>query len=255
MPSPPEHALTYAHAVAQALAAGPGGLDLHSVVVHGSIGFGDYVTGRSDLDMLIVGEIPADGVLEAAESITAVPAVASTPGLECSLVSREDIASLEPLRPFRLHVNLHSAGHRVVPGDGHDGDQDLTLHYAVARTSGITIWGAPAREIFPAQPPALVTQALLSELQWATEQAEPFYAVLNAARAWAFAHDGVMLSKIGGWLWARRHGGPAHLLDQALTAYLTPQTATEHWPARQADIDAFTNDVSTALRATLPALR
>jgi hypothetical protein len=148
---------------------------------------------------------------------------------------------------------LHRAGHRVVPGEGHDGDEDLTLHYAVARTSGITIWGAPAREVFPVQPPALVTRALLSELQWATEQAEPFYAVLNAARAWAFAQDGVMLSKIGGWMWARRHGGPAQLLDLALTAYLTPQTATVRWSACQADIDAFMNDVSAALRAALTA--
>jgi Domain of unknown function (DUF4111) len=245
---PAEQALEYAGEIARALATAPGGLDLHAVIVHGSIGFGDYVAGRSDLDLLIVGDVAADGVAEIAGSIIAVPAATGIEGLECSLVSREDIASLEPARPFRLHVNLHREARRVVPGAGHAGDQDLTLHYAVARTCGIAIWGAPADEVFPPQPHALVTQAMLSELQWAAEKAEPCYAVLNAARAWAFAHEGVMLSKLGGWTWARRHDGPAQLLDLALANYLAPSATTVQWPDLQGDIDTFIDDISTALR-------
>ena len=78
--------------------------------MHGSIGFGDYVAGRSDLDLLVVGEVPTGGVAEVAESMIAVPAAAGIEGLECSLVSRDDIASLEPARYFRLHViGDHSA--------------------------------------------------------------------------------------------------------------------------------------------------
>ena len=87
-----------------------GGLDLSAVIVHGSIGFGDYVAGRSDLDLLVVGEVPTGGVAEVAESMIAVPAAAGIEGLECSLVSRDDIASLEPARYFRLHaIGDHSA--------------------------------------------------------------------------------------------------------------------------------------------------
>jgi Domain of unknown function (DUF4111) len=244
-----EQVLEYAREIARTLAPAPGGLDLSAVIVHGSIGFGDYVASRSDLDLLIVGEVPTAGVAEVADSIIAVPAAAGIEGLECSLVSREDIASLEPARPFRLHVNLNGENPRVVPGAGHAGDQDLTLHYAVARTCGITIWGAPADEVFPPQPHALVTQALLSELQWAAEKAEPCYAVLNAARALAFAHEGVMLSKLGGWRWARRHDGPAQLLDLALANYLAPSATKVQWPDLQGDIDTFIDDVSAALRA------
>jgi len=248
VPPPAQQALEYAREIARALATAPGGLDLSSVIVHGSVGFGDYVAGRSDLDVLIVGEVSADGVAEVADSICAVPAAAGLEGLECSLVSHHDIASLEPLRPFRLHVNLQGETRRVVPGDGHAGDEDLTLHYAVARTCGITIWGTPADEVFPPQPHALVTRALLSELHWAAEKAEPCYAVLNAARAWAFAHEGAMLSKLGGWMWARRHDGPAHLLDLALANYLAPQSDTVQWPALQGDIDSFLDTVSTSLQ-------
>jgi hypothetical protein len=80
-----DDALAHAHEVARVLAVGTGGLDLHAVVVHGSIGFGDYVAGRSDLDILIVGEVPEEGVREVAESIIAVPAAAGIPELECSL--------------------------------------------------------------------------------------------------------------------------------------------------------------------------
>jgi hypothetical protein len=148
-------------------------------------------------------------------------------------------------------VNLDGEARRVVPGDGHAGDEDLTLHYAVARASGITVWGAPAEQIIPPQPRALIIRALLSELRWAAGNAEPCYAVLNAARALAFAHDGVMLSKLAGWRWARRHDGPAHLLDLALATYLTPQvpvTAVD-WAAQQRDIDEFIDDVSSALHS------
>lgn len=243
-----EQALEYARDIARALAAAPGGLDLTAVIVHGSIGFGDYVAGRSDLDVLIVGEVPADCVAEVADSIIAVPATAGVEALECSLVSREDIASLEPARPFRLHVNFNGETRRVVLGAGHAGDEDLTLHYAVARTCGITIWGAPSGEVFPPQPHAMVTRAMLSELQWAAEKAEPYYAVLNAARAWAFAHERVLLSKLGGWMWARRHDGPAHLLDLALANYLAPRATTVQWSDLQGDTDRFMDDVSAALR-------
>ena len=129
-----EQALEYARGIAQALATAPGGLDLTSVIVHGSIGFGDYVAGHSDLDKLIVGEVPTEGIGKVADSIIGVPATAEIESLECSLVSREDIASQQPARPFRLHVNLHGETRRVVPGTEHAGDEDLTLHYAVART-------------------------------------------------------------------------------------------------------------------------
>lgn len=248
MNPPIDQALEYAREIARVLATEPGGLEPSAVIVHGSIGFGDYVEGRSDLDMLIVGEVPAGGVVEVANSIMTVPAAAGVEGLECSLVSREDIASLEPARPFRLHVNLKGETRRVVPGAGHAGDEDLTLHYAVARACGITLWGVPAAEIFPPQPRALVTRALLSELRWAAEKAEPCYAVLNAARAWAFAHENVMLSKLGGWSWARRHHGPAQLLDLALADYLAPSATTVQWPDLRGDIDRSIDDVSTALR-------
>jgi Domain of unknown function (DUF4111) len=72
--------------------------------------------------------------------------------------------------------------------------------------------------------------------------------VLNAARAWAFARESVMLSKLGGWSWARRHHGPAQLLDLALADYLAPSATTVQWPDLQGDIDRFIDDVSTALR-------
>jgi hypothetical protein len=197
-----------------------------SVIVHGSVGFGDYVVGRSDLDLLIVGDLPADGLRVAAEALLDPPVAPGCRGLECSVVSLDDIADLTPLRPFRVHATVHDGHRRIVPGPGHPGDQDLTLHYAVARTSGITLWGAPACEVIPAQPADLVTQAMVSELRWATEAADPFYAVLTAARALAFATEGVMLSKLGGWLWARRHGGPGALLDAALSSYLAADTST-----------------------------
>jgi aminoglycoside adenylyltransferase-like protein len=240
----------YAQTIGPAVAAGPGGLTALSVIVHGSVAFGDYVGGRSDVDILVVGELPDGGAQAAGEALAAVPVPRGCCGLECSVVSPSDIADLTPRRPFRLHVTSGEGGRRMVPGAGHPGDADLTLHYAVASARGFAVWGASVDELIPEQPRALVLGALRSELRWAADEASPFYAVLNGARALAYAREGVPLSKMEGWLWARRNGGPVGLLDRALTSYLTPSAQAPPWPSSAvAEMRSFLDEVSAELAA------
>ncbi|WP_428847170.1 aminoglycoside adenylyltransferase domain-containing protein [Nocardia arthritidis] len=48
----------------------------------------------------------------------------------------------------------------------------------------------------------LVLAQLVRELRWAAEHAAGEYAVLNACRAWRFAVDSTLVSKIDGGRWA-----------------------------------------------------
>ena len=58
----------------------------------------------------------------------------------------------------------------------------------------------------------------LTELRWGAERAPGEYAVLNACRAWRFAVDGALVSKIEGGQWAlgRVHDPERELIKIAL---------------------------------------
>jgi hypothetical protein len=215
-------ALSYAELIARTIEQSV--VALKAVVIHGSIAFGDFVPGRSDLDMLVIADIPERAIGDVGEAVQSVSIPPSAPALEMSIVSPDDLVKKGRLRPFQLHVNLLPTALRVVPGFGHEGDEDLTLHYAVAREVGIAIRGPNPRSIIPPQATASVASALVAELHWAVNEAKAEYVVLNACRALEFATDGHMVSKLQGWLWARRNGYPLALLDRAITAYLMGPT-------------------------------
>ena len=78
--------------------------------------------------------------------------------------------------------------------------------------------GLPAAGVFGPVAAELVVAQLATELRWGAEHAPGEYAVLNACRAWRFAVDGALVSKIGGGQWAlgRTHGPERELIKIAL---------------------------------------
>ncbi len=88
------------------------------------------------------------------------------------------------------------------------------LHFAVARAAGYLVAvGIHATEVFAQVPDDLIVAQLATELRWGTEHAPGEYAVLNACRAWKFAVDGTLVSKIDGGQWAL---GRAEVIDRDL---------------------------------------
>jgi streptomycin 3"-adenylyltransferase len=61
---------------------------------------------------------------------------------------------------------------------------------------------APAEQVFTPVPEPLVLAQLVEELHWAAAHASGHYTVLNACRAWRYADDRTLVSKIGGGAWA-----------------------------------------------------
>ena len=95
----------------------------------------------------------------------------------------------------------------------------MVLHFAVCRRAGRPIGpGLSAAEVFGPVGDDLVFAQLARELRWGAEHVPGEYAVLNACRAWRFAVDGALVSKIDGGQWAlgRTHGPDRELIKIAL---------------------------------------
>jgi Domain of unknown function (DUF4111) len=188
--------------------AGVLGDSLVGVYLHGSAVLGGFARQRSDLDLLVVAAGPLDarakGRLAAELSPEAMPCPAER-GLELSVVTLA--AALAPAAEPRFGLHLASAGPggpaRVVDGRDRPGDPDLLLHFAVCREHGRPLSGPPPPEVFAPVRRAWLLRGMERELAWAREHAPAEYQVLNACRAWRFAEENVLCSKLDGGRWAR----------------------------------------------------
>jgi predicted nucleotidyltransferase len=205
-PLAPESA-DYARELTERLRAALGET-LVGVYLHGSAVLGDFVSGRSDIDVVAVSSRPlTDGETgELSERLGDLSLSRPTGGLELHVVDRGTLDELCEPPPFELHVTTTASSEpaQVVVGRGHGGDPDLVMHFAVLLEHGVTLVGPPAAQIFPAVPRETLLGAFAGELCWAVEHASPAYQVLNACRAWRFLEEGVLSSKLAGGEWARQ---------------------------------------------------
>jgi len=188
-------AARYLEALTAEVAAVLGGR-LVGVYAHGSLLLGGCLPTRSDIDVLVVVEDPLspDEQADLAARLSADALPCPAVGLELSVVLRS-VAAAPTARPaFELHVTTAPGDRKVVDGHGHSGDLDLVLHFAVCHALGY----APFAEV----PPSLVLARVAAELTWAAEHNPSEYAVLNACRAWRYAVDGALVSKVDGGRWA-----------------------------------------------------
>ena len=101
------------------------------------------------------------------------------------------------------------------------------LDRAIAQRRGVTIFGPPADSVFADVGRPALLAAMSESMRWhRTHERATLYSVLNAARAWRFAEEDVLGSKLEGAQFARvrwrdptvidaavdlRHGRPARL--------------------------------------------
>lgn len=197
----------YAQHAASVLAALLGS-QLVGAYLHGSAVLGGFDARRSDVDMLAV----TDGPMTAAQRAATADALSdqSLPcparGLELSVVTIEVTQHPTPEPAFELHLTTMPGDAKVIDGHQHGGDPDLVLYFSVCRAAGRLLGpGRPAGEVFAPVSDDLARGQMRRELRWAAENSPDEYAVLNACRAWRFAVDGALLSKIGGGQWALQH--------------------------------------------------
>jgi hypothetical protein len=191
------------------------GDELAGVYLYSSAVIGDYVPGRSDLDVVAVvrAPIPQPTRLDLAERICATPRPFPTRGLDLEVVTADSAACGEVRPPFELKV-LSFSGYIRTAADQSLGDPRLVMHFACCRDHGLALVGPPPEDVFAPVAHDVYLAELGRELEahWMT----PHYLVLNACRDWRFLDEAVICSKVAGGEWARSRLTDPWLVDAAL---------------------------------------
>lgn len=186
----------------------------------GSIALGGYVPAESDIDIVAVCRRPlADETKTAvAETLLRVTTNCPARGLEFTLY-RSDVASSPPVHAdFEVNINGGPRMDRSVHLEARDEPAFwYVLDRAIAYRCGIGISGPPAAAVFADIPRPVLLFAMGESMRWHREHEKAtLYSVLNACRAWRFAVDDVLCSKLEGARWARQRWPKPALIDAAV---------------------------------------
>ena len=210
---------------------------LVAAYLHGSAVLGGFRWDRSDLDVLAVSGRALNDA-EVAAIGGGLPALTyPANGLEFSLLTAEEARLTPPSSPrFQIHVTTRGWDRvtKVVDGRRRGGDPDLLLHIVACRERGVALIGPPPRQVFPEVSHAIVLAAMEREIDWAVSHEPPLeYTVLTACRAWRYACEGVIGSKVEAGEWALIKLGD----EPVVTAALKRQRGGEAELTRTAVLD------------------
>lgn len=186
----------------------------------GSIALGGYVANESDVDIVGVSEhqVQPEAKLLVAEAVVECAAGCPTRGLEFTLY-RQQVAGAPP-RGADFEVNANG-GPRMARSVHLDHDVEPGFWYvldrAVAHRAGIAIVGPPGCQVFADVPRGALLAAMKDSIRWHRDnEGATLYSVLNASRAWRFAADDALGSKLEGAAWARSRWPNPELIDSAV---------------------------------------
>jgi hypothetical protein len=186
----------------------------------GSVALGGYVAGESDLDVAAVCDVALTDQQKQRVASAVVGASGACParGLELTLY-RRDVAAAPPRGAgFELNTN---GGPRMATAIHLDAADEPGFWYvldrAVAHRSGVVISGPPAAEVFADVDRRTLLDAMHDSMAWhRAHEKGSLYSVLNACRAWRFAEEDVLGSKLEGADWARRRWPDTAVIDAAV---------------------------------------
>lgn len=208
---------------------------------------GDYLAGRSDLDVALIvsGALDDRTKRSVADASLQDELPCPAPRLEL-VVYRRDVASRPGSRPpFELNLNTGAAiADRAMFDPADEPWFWFLLDLGAAADAARAIAGPPATEIFGAVPRHAVLEALRASHRWhlANEAGEP-NRVLNACRAWCWIATSRWQSKAAAASWAIEAGADPELVRHALA-----RRAGERHEALPAErVDRFMELVARAI--------
>ena len=208
------------------------GEELMGAWLIGSGALGGAVAEQSDVDLVAVCvHAPSAERIQQLVSALAEETMAwPLRGLEFVLYPRAAVATPSPTPQFALNLNVgpRMPLHRSTEPAAEPAHW-FVIDLAILREHGVALFGPPARELVASIPRRWLLDALGDGLAWhAANEPVLHQSVLNAARAWRYAVEGVWSSKdaAGGWALARtadpalvqtalavRHGDRTRALD------------------------------------------
>jgi hypothetical protein len=206
---------------------------------------GDYVPGRSDLDVAV-------GVTDAldrptrehlADALRHASLPVPSPRLELVVYRRAVLADPGRCPQFELNLNTGPAIADHVAFDASDEPPHwFVLDLAAARERALSIVGPPLDSLLGPIDEAAVVQALRASQAWhAAHDADAPNRVLNACRAWLWLAERRWSSKSEAAAWAMRAGGDVELIKLAL-ARRRGETDAPLAPARVAALVAAVDE-------------
>jgi predicted nucleotidyltransferase len=167
-----------------------------AVIVHGSLGLGDYQAGKSDVDLLVLSDAPTDSLVEAVESEWN----REPTNLDVRVVGYRDAASPTPCPRMRLYVGVHD-GRWEIERDAIE--PDLVIEFSLCRQLGFA-------ELIGPVPDEWVDEAGAAVLErWTKIGDDPPHhelMALTACRIWRFREERLHCSKPVAAEWARSKG-------------------------------------------------
>ncbi len=218
------------------------------VYAGGSYALGDYLPGRSDLDVAAVvrSHLPAERAEAVVASLRheALPSPAAR--LELVVYRAGTARSSTATRDFELNLNTGEGIPLLLQRGGASGEVGwhwFPIDRSVLAQAGVAIFGPPARELFAPISPAELAPVLCESVRWHREHPGPSDAVLNACRALRFAEESRWSSKPAAGRWAAQRGlAPGNLVAAALKA------RTEGGALDPAEVAAFLSGIEKSMR-------
>ena len=191
----------YARAVTRALARS---LDtaLAGVYLYGSATTGDFMPGRSDIDLVAVVTEPVGAGRRRAvvDEVARTFAPHAAKGLDLYVVPLASAARAARRPRFELRLLTE---HGVAYGEaGGIGEERLVLHYACCRDHGRALVGHHPAKVFAPQSRREYIRQLRDEIDRSLAYGA-LYQVLNACRDWRYLEEGRICSKLAGAQWAQ----------------------------------------------------
>jgi predicted nucleotidyltransferase len=193
-----------------------------SVILHGSLAAGDFVPGRSDIDLLVVVDHDlADDEIEALVSMVREAELGGAGGIDLLVAAAGVCKEPSPGPALELLVGRYPGG---LPGlevvVGADEFADLVPELAMARESGRALYGGVPGEVIGVVPRAWIEERgrywLSRWLTLADDADNAAFMVLTACRMWRFAVEGVYCSKSQAARWALARDPSLNAIKQAL---------------------------------------
>jgi hypothetical protein len=174
------------------------------VILHGSLAAGGFVSGHSDIDVLVVVErsLGADELRDLERLLTRW-VEAGPEEADVRVVTRAAAAAPTPSPPMELYVGLLLKGLEV---ERRVDEPDLVPEFAHARASGLALLGEPPSALIGDVPKewlvSLGDRYLARWQQLTDDDDRAELMVLTACRIWRFAAEGVHCSKADAGAWA-----------------------------------------------------
>ncbi len=186
----------------------------------GSIALGGYVAGASDIDIVAVSAraIPDERKPSLAEAVFEGTVSCPARGLEFTLYRRTVAESSPVAADFEINVNGGPGMPRAIHLDSRAEPRFwYVLDRAIAHRCGVVISGPPAADVFADVPRTVLLEVMIESMRWHREHEKAtLYSVLNASRAWRFAAENVLGSKLDGAAWARERWSSPTVIDAAV---------------------------------------